>query len=318
MIHEKITLDASRNVYLETYLLDDNKEVHTGEKRPMIIVCPGGGYTFHSVREAEPIALHYMNQGFHAAVLWYGIGDSAMMPGPVQDAADAMSYIKDHADEWFVNPDAVFITGFSAGAHVAASLGVFYNNPKVVKGYENCPDKIRPAGLILCYPVLDLKSSSSHLDFGIQPGQDLDEIKWDQKNPGMTDEQLFTWDEKEGRYFVNFETSMNSYILGCNYTDEEEEFYSLQNQVTENTPPTFIWHTAGDGLILPANSLKFANACYANHVNIELHIYNVGNHGLSFGDERQSTEPEYAVTSWSDLAVAWMKRIVDGHYATAY
>ncbi len=318
MIHEKITLNKSRNVTLETYLIEDNPEAHTGENRPLIIICPGGGYTFLSEREAEPIALHYMNQGFHACVLRYGIGEYAMMPGPIQDAADAIYYIKKHAKEWFVNPDAVFITGFSAGAHVAGSLGVFYNNHDVIKGYEECDDMIRPAGLILCYPVLDLKSSSSHLDFGIKPGQNLSEILWDQKNPDMPEEKLFTWDEKEGRYFVNFETSMNSYILGCDYTDEDEEFYSLQNQVSENTPPTFIWHTAGDGLILPANSLKFANALYANSVNLELHIYNVGNHGMSLADERMCVEPEPALYSWSDLAVAWVKRIVEGHFATAY
>jgi acetyl esterase/lipase len=311
MINKVIELSKERNVTLTTYLIENSQELNNGKLRPMVIVCPGGGYSYLSDREAEPVALKYVAAGFNAAVLRYGIGEHAVMPGPLKDIASAIAYVRGNAKNWYVNSDQIFVTGFSAGAHVAASIGVFWNNEKLLPEYSKNPEKIKPNGMLLCYPVLDLKSSTRHLDIGIKPGADINNIDFGQKHPNMPLEKIFIMDEKENRYFVDFEAAMNAYIFGGQYTDEQEEFYSLQNQVSPSTPPTFIWHTAQDGLILPSNSLKFTAKLMENNVSFEIHIFNKGDHGLSLGSHLTANykhEMVPAVTPWIDLAIAWLNR----------
>ncbi len=311
MICNTIYLSKERNVYMKTYLQDNSDQLHRDIPKPLVVVCPGGGYSFHSYKEGEPIALAYAAAGFHAIVLYYGIGEYAVMPGPIKDIADAVAYIREHSDEWYVDVDNIYVSGFSAGAHVAASLAVFWNNDEVLPEYSGKHDLIKPNGAMLGYPVLDLKSTTTKLDIGIQPGTTMDDIEFDHRHPNMPQEKYFIFNEKEKRYFVNFEVAMNAYIFGGEYTDEQEEFYSLQNHVNKDTPPIFIWHTAQDGLIFPSNSLKFASALQANNIPFELHIFGEGNHGLALGnyitaDYQHENVP--AVTSWITQATAWLNR----------
>lgn len=317
MISEKIFLSEERNAYMTTYLIENSSELHNGLKRPLVVICPGGGYSFHSDTEGEPIALKYISAGFHAIVLRYGIGEYAAMPGPLKDIADTLAYIRKHSDDWFVNPDQIFVSGFSAGAHVAAALGVFWNNQELLPEYKDNQELIKPNGMILGYPVLDLKSTCTHLDIGIQPGVKMDDIGFAQRHPKMPQEKYFIMDEKEGRYFIDFEVAMNAFIFGGEYTDEQEEFYSLQNHVSKTTPPTFIWHSAMDGLIKPSNSLKFASKLCEYEVPYEIHIYGQGNHGMALANKVTATtmwDIEPAATGWIDLAIDWINRSTKTFY----
>ena len=85
----------------------------------------------------------------------------------------------------------------------------------------------------------------------------------------------------------------------------------MQNQVSIDTPPTFIWHTAQDNLILPANALKFVTALEKFHIPYELHIFGEGGHGLALGTKmtaRDDSQIVEAVQPWMDLAIAWLQR----------
>ena len=311
MYCKKIFLAKERKVYINTFIIEDSKDFQHNVIRPVVIICPGGGYHYLSDREATPIALQYVAAGFHAIVLHYGVNEFAVMPGPLKDLADAVSYVRRHSKEWLVNPDQVFVSGFSAGAHVAASLGVFWNNALQLPDYADCPELIRPNGMILGYPVLDLASSTNRLDIGTTPDMKITDISYDMIHPNMPLEQIFVMDKREKRYFVDFEVAMNAYIFGGPYTKENEKFYSLQNQVSIDTPPTFIWHTAQDNLILPANALKFVTALEKFHIPYELHIFGEGGHGLALGTKttaRDDSQIVEAVQPWMDLAIAWLHR----------
>lgn len=311
MYCKKIFLAKERKVYINTFIIEDSKDFQHNVIRPVVIICPGGGYHYLSDREATPIALQYVAAGFHAIVLHYGVNEFAVMPGPLKDLADAVSYVRRHSKEWLVNPDQVFVSGFSAGAHVAASLGVFWNNALQLPDYADCPELIRPNGMILGYPVLDLASSTNRLDIGTTPDMKITDISYDMIHPNMPLEQIFVMDKREKRYFVDFEAAMNAYIFGGPYTKENEKFYSLQNQVSIDTPPTFIWHTAQDNLILPANALKFVTALEKFHIPYELHIFGEGGHGLALGTKttaRDDSQIVEAVQPWMDLAIAWLHR----------
>jgi acetyl esterase/lipase len=78
---------------------------------------------------------------------------------------------------------------------------------------------------------------------------------------------------------------------------------SLSNelQVTAETPPTFLWHTADDAGVPVENSLLFAQALSAHRVPHELHVYQSGRHGLGLAEE----DPH--VASWSRLSGEWLK-----------
>lgn len=74
-------------------------------------------------------------------------------------------------------------------------------------------------------------------------------------------------------------------LIGANATEEENEYFSLETQVSEDTVPCFIWHTASDGLVPVQNSLLFATALKEKNVPFELHIFSHGDHGLGLADE---------------------------------
>lgn len=308
MICEKIWIDMQRNVYFDTYLISNSEELLPEKKRPTIIICPGGGYKNLSDREAEPIALKYNSVGFNTVVLRYGVDLNAVMPGPIKDLASTMCYLKKNADEWYIDIDNIFVVGFSAGGHLAASLAVFHNDPEVLPEYQNDVINIKPKGVVLGYPVLDLKSTSRRLDIGIQGNPEFDSIDFDMLHPNLEPKDIFI--RLEDKTVIDFEVAMNAYMFGGKATDYQIEKYSLQNQVDTETSPAFIWHGVNDGLILPENSLKFAKNLNANNINYELHIYGTGDHGLSLANEVTSNNPWELVPevqNWFEMSVKWIK-----------
>ncbi len=125
------------------------------DPRPMIVVCPGGGYRFLSGREATPIAEYYYGAGFNAAVLRYSIAPNATNYAPQIEVGLAIKYIRERADELNVAKDKILTCGFSAGGHLAASAGILWDTPEVLAAMGDAPVGIsRPDGMILSYPVI--------------------------------------------------------------------------------------------------------------------------------------------------------------------
>ena len=98
---------------LTTYIIDHHSEFRGDKTRPMVLICPGGGYTHLSSREAEPIALRMNAHGYNACILYYSLAPDKY-PSQLIEAAMAVDYIKKHAEEWHVNTDKICICGFSA------------------------------------------------------------------------------------------------------------------------------------------------------------------------------------------------------------
>ena len=151
MIHEIIQLcpDAP-HVTLTTYLYDTRNE-----KSDAILVIPGGGYSeVCADREGEEVALAFSVLGLKAFVLNYSTNENAKFPRPLVEASLAMAHIRGNADKYGINPDRVFVVGFSAGGHLAGSLGTMWHK-KCIYDATGIPFGInRPTGMILCYPVL--------------------------------------------------------------------------------------------------------------------------------------------------------------------
>ena len=125
------------------------------DPRPIIIVCPGGGYHFLSGREGAPIAEYYYNAGFNAAILRYSVEPKAANYAPLIEVGLAIKYVREHAEEFNIAKSKVFTCGFSAGGHLAASAGILWDVPEVLAAMGDSPLGIsRPDGMILSYPVI--------------------------------------------------------------------------------------------------------------------------------------------------------------------
>ena len=160
MINEKFTLtvktsgaDPDYNAILTTYISNVGLAKASEGGRRAVIVCPGGGYRNRAQHEAEPIALYLAAAGIPAFLLDYSVAP-ACFPQAVCEAAEAVKIVRDNAEKWGINPDKIMILGFSAGGHLAASLGVFYDKPEILENLGCTEEECKPNGTILGYPVI--------------------------------------------------------------------------------------------------------------------------------------------------------------------
>lgn len=250
---------------LTTYIPYDSVAEQTEgmapRKRAAIVICPGGGYSMCSPREAEPIALNLCNAGFSCFVLDYCVAP-IRYPEALKDVSAAIRLVRKNAEKWAIYPDKIAVCGFSAGGHLAASIATLWNSePGIMCGGEN-----KPNALILAYPV----------------------ILWGDK-------------AHKGSFHC---------LLGSDASEEEYEKLSLEKRVSENTPPSFIWHTFEDTCVPVENSLSFAGALRKNNIPFELHIYPKGGHGLSLATEEVGS-PNPHVSGWAGLCAEWLNLIFE-------
>ena len=151
MLYEKIRLDENdESVYLEAYVADKVGDF----VRDAILVIPGGGYhTVCSNREGEPIAMAFMPKGYNAFVLHYSVRKKPF-PCQLVEASKAMKHIRDNAEHYNINPERIFTVGFSAGGHLAASLGTMWHIDEVYSEINMPYGYNKPRGMMLIYPVV--------------------------------------------------------------------------------------------------------------------------------------------------------------------
>lgn len=122
-----------------------------------LIICPGGGYSHLSDREGPPVAEWLNTLGITAFVLKYRIGPRYHHPAPLEDAARALRTVRARAAEWGLDPERIGIQGFSAGGHLASTLGTHFDS-----GKSDAADPIervssKPNLMILVYPVITMR-----------------------------------------------------------------------------------------------------------------------------------------------------------------
>lgn len=268
MIHENLDIkneNSQEYARLTTYLLDYTEEVGSGD-RPLIILCPGGGYHFTSKREAEMVAMQFLAAGFHAAILWYSVSP-AVFPTALLELGKSVQLLREHAKEWHIDANKIVVQGCSAGGHLAASYGTFWHEDFVSESlHVSDKELLRPNGLLLCYPVITSGEFAHRGSFQM--------------------------------------------LLGENYSQELLEKVSLENQVNEYVPRTFLWHTYEDDCVPAENSLLFVMALRRHGIPVEFHLFEHGGHGLSLANEltqdREGGARQPECTCWIDMAITWM------------
>lgn len=148
----KKTIEEKNHVAeLTIYLQENWEEIQEDKQWPMIVICPGGGYSMVSNREAEPVALAFLARGFQVAILDYSI-TPAVFPTALRQLAKSLLYLREHGEEFALATNQIAVLGFSAGGHLAASLGVFWNQE--VLADLGSPSLWQPNALLLSYPVI--------------------------------------------------------------------------------------------------------------------------------------------------------------------
>ena len=145
------TISLPRGGSMSLYVPDPLSEVDPGKTFPCVVLCPGGGYAFTSVREAEPLALRFLAREVACAVVYYTCHPEGHYPQQLLQVCQAMQILRDRAGEWHLQSENFFVMGFSAGGHLAASVGNGWNSAAVK---AELGETVRPRGMILCYPVI--------------------------------------------------------------------------------------------------------------------------------------------------------------------
>lgn len=244
-------------------------EMLEGWALPALIVVPGGGYGMTSKREGFPVATAFMAKGFQTFVLNYLCAPQGVRyPEQLLEEAAAVDYVKKHAKELHINPNEVFLIGFSAGGHLVGNLAVEHQNVAQKAGVElDC----KPTAVGLSYPVI------SKIDGHIGSYQNL--------------------------------------LQGYSEEDQEKllKTLNLNEAVTEQTPPAFIWATATDNAVPASNALRYALALANQGINYEIHVYPEGVHGLSicrFSVNGKLGEQELRASRWVDDCACYFRRYI--------
>lgn len=219
---------------IRTYLHEEDDSI-----RDCMLVVPGGGYCMVVPSEAEIVAKEFYNRGMNAFVLTYTTDITMSVPlkkQPLYDISRAVRYIRANSAEYHINPERLYVCGFSAGAHVCGTLATHFDdvneeNPKYA-GISNRPD-----AAILSYPVITT-GEFTHI--------------------------YSVWA-----------------LVGQNAPQEEMDYFSLEKNVTPDTPPCFIWQTVEDNLVPIENSYLMAKSLRENKVPYAQYAFPKGFHGLS-------------------------------------
>jgi acetyl esterase/lipase len=132
--------------------------------RAAVIICPGGGYGHLSMeKEGSRIAEWLNSFGVTAFVLRYRHGGTGHRhPVPMHDGQRAIRTVRSRANEWNIDPAKIGVLGFSAGGHLASTLGTHFDggNPSAVDPIDRASS--RPDFLVLCYPVISFTADYTH------------------------------------------------------------------------------------------------------------------------------------------------------------
>lgn len=128
-------------------------EVATGAG---IVVCAGGGYGVRADYEGVPVGQWLAANGIAGFVLRYRLGPRYHHPVQMTDGQRAVRFVRLHARRWGLDPERIGILGFSAGGHLACTVGTHFTagDPRSDDPVERVSS--RPALQVLLYPVITM------------------------------------------------------------------------------------------------------------------------------------------------------------------
>ena len=173
-MYEKIELDKeNKEVTLEAYYEIKNTPTEA------ILVIPGGGYgCVCADREGGPIANAFLERGINAFVLTYRVAPNTY-PAPLVDAARGMAYIRKNFEKYGVDPDRIYVVGFSAGGHLTGLISTQHGYAeKLLSLPENFA---RPTASVYAYPVVSTECPTHGGSFINLSGKKVEELSGEER-----------------------------------------------------------------------------------------------------------------------------------------
>ena len=163
MYQDILRISNVQNPTLEVFL--PAKKTATGQA---VVICPGGGYSILAYDwEGIDIAKWYNAQGIAAVVLKYRLPKSITLIkpeiAPLQDAQRAIRLVRHNAKKWNVDPTQIGVMGFSAGGHLASTLGTHFAEDVLGDSKDSINSlSARPDFMVLIYPVITFDKKHYH------------------------------------------------------------------------------------------------------------------------------------------------------------
>jgi acetyl esterase/lipase len=128
-----------------------------GANRPAIMQIHGGSWVMGDKREQGwPLMSHLAANGWVCFNLNYRLSPGATFPDHLIDLKAGLAWIREHADQWGIDPDFIAVTGGSAGGHLAALMALTANDPEYQPGFEKADTSLQAA--VPIYGVYDFTS----------------------------------------------------------------------------------------------------------------------------------------------------------------
>jgi acetyl esterase/lipase len=114
--------------------------------RPAVLQIHGGSWVMGDKREQGwPLLSHLAANGWVCFNLNYRLSPSATFPDHLVDLKAGLAWIREHAEEWGVDPGFIAVTGGSAGGHLAALMALTANDPEYQPGFEHADTSVQAA-----------------------------------------------------------------------------------------------------------------------------------------------------------------------------
>lgn len=167
-IPEKVTVNKNDGVTVTTDIQYPKLYIYQPKKPngTSVLICPGGGYYVLAMQhEGHDLAKWFVERGITAFVLKSRLPDEKLMTEkhfrPLQDAQQAMRIIRKDAAKWKIDPNKVGVMGFSAGGHLAATVGTRFQ--KQVGEITDTQVSVRPDFMLLIYPLISFRIEEQNL-----------------------------------------------------------------------------------------------------------------------------------------------------------
>jgi acetyl esterase/lipase len=134
-------------------------------RRPALMQIHGGGWVIGDKREQGlPLLNHMAAQGWVCFNVNYRLSPSVAFPAHLVDLKRGLTWIKEHADDYGIDPDFVCVTGGSAGGHLTAMMALTANEPALQPGFEGADTSV--AAAVPFYGIYDFTPEGA---FGSDP-----------------------------------------------------------------------------------------------------------------------------------------------------
>lgn len=252
---------------------------------PAVIICPGGSYHHLGMpHEGFASARWFSSHGFAAFVLRYRVAYNCHhYPDQLEDLQMAIVYIREHAGEFNIDKNKIGAIGYSAGGHLVTMAGEFASThnelPKL--GIETS-ESVRPDFVMPIYPVVSMQDDIGH--------------KWSRRS--LLGHQWKEPNATKGWSLLNF--------WGHAYSQALKDEFSMELNVPDDMPPTFILACEDDPVVIYENSVRLDKALAAKNIPHLFVSYPKGGHGFGMKENSNIIEE----THWNDeKLLPWLKEI---------